>query len=675
MKSNNITLNAQQEQAFNLVKNTNFPFFLTGRAGTGKTTLIHYIQQNVDKSFVVVAYTGVAALLAQGMTIHSFFGMPFDPITRHTDFRLNSNKIEVLKNVDTIIIDEVSMVRCDLIDGIDRVLRRVMKNSQPFGGKQIIFVGDMYQLEPVVDRSDVGQMAFYQKVYHTDQPYFYKAHVLSLIKLPRIELTQVYRQTDANFLSMLDHIREGVCDAKELHVLNESGKHQFLHSSLDTLTLTSLNDAAEQINNARLAELDVPEYLYDGKVTGLFDIKRAPVSMRLALRVGARVMFCRNDRDHRWVNGTVGTVCHLAGDAITIRLDNGLECDVEPTSWDNYTYTFDAETGKLEKEVVGTLTQYPLKLAWAITIHKSQGMTFDRLNIDLSKGVFMAGQLYVAISRVKSLEGLGLSSAIMPYYIRRKPEIDRFMSENNNLDAIRTDVEDYQTFNQALLESDYDCAALECHRLMHEAIQAHQIEDAYFAAVKMLDTLFNPDLLRSEKRIPLLSGEDMHVLLLNTILALENGDYSMSIALADRGLLYDGAANFYYIKSMALTRMGQTDEAAAIIEEWRDYLHRMNEVVDCRCVYAIAKANFLLGKPFIADMQTMIRSNVLYLPAYEELRQMMHEKNLLLQADDKCSSLVQVFNSSDGNLSAAWRNNSQEARRALFRAIQSYPYE
>ncbi|MGN1154593.1 MAG: ATP-dependent RecD-like DNA helicase, partial [Agathobacter sp.] len=400
METNEIAvdmLNEEQVQALNLVQNTNFSFFLTGKAGTGKTTFLHYIQKNVDKQFVVVAPTGVAAILAGGVTIHSFFGMPFDPITPMTEFQINHDKQVMLRHVDTIIIDEVSMVRCDLIDGIDRILRKVMHNSHPFGGKQIIFSGDLYQLEPVIDRHDEGLMQFFREKYNTGKAYFYEANVFTRLKLPRIEFKKVYRQTDTRYLSILDHIRSGKYSPTELMLLNTNGLRTMQNSPKDTLTLCALNDTADSINTSHLSAIEKREIIYMGVVNGDFTNRRFPVQQELILKEGARVMFCRNDRNHRWVNGTVGTVASLTDKSICVSLDNGNICDVEPVTWENVAYTYNAKTKSLDKEIIGTYTQYPLKLAWAITIHKSQGMTFDRMNVDFSKGTFMPGQLYVAL--------------------------------------------------------------------------------------------------------------------------------------------------------------------------------------------------------------------------------------------------------------------------------------
>ena len=667
-------LNEEQVQALNLIQSTNFSFFLTGRAGTGKTTFLHYIQKNVDKQFVVVAPTGIAAILAGGVTIHSFFGMPFDPITPMTEFQINKDKQVILRHVDTIIIDEVSMVRCDLIDGIDRILRKVMHNSHPFGGKQIVFSGDLYQLEPVIDRHDEGLMQFFRAKYHTEKAYFYEANVFSRLKLPRIEFKKVYRQSDTRYLSILDHIRSGQYSPTELMILNTNGLRTMRNSPKDTLTLCALNDTADGINTSHLSAIEKQETIYMGVVDGDFANKRFPVQQELILKEGARVMFCRNDRNHRWVNGTVGTVDSLTDISISVRLDNGNICKVEPVTWENVAYTYNAETKSLDKKVIGTYTQYPLKLAWAITIHKSQGMTFDRMNVDFSKGTFMPGQLYVALSRVTSLAGLGLSSRIMPHYISKRPEIDLFMHQNDSMDEIKTGVEEYSVYNKALLEMDYDCAAKECLRLMHKAIKVRNIDDAYYAAIKLLDVLYNTDILQTESKYDLLSGKDIHTLLINAILSLENGDYTKTITLAEHGMLLDGAANFYFLKSIALSRMGNINEAISFNETWQKYVRSEDNVIDTRCLYKIAQTCFLAGTMFINDMQTVIQHNPWYVPAYETLRHMMHTKGLKLEADDETHQLIDAFNSMEDDFTSEWNNATIDERRALSKAIINYPY-
>ena len=353
-------LNEEQVQALNLVENSNSSFFLTGRAGTGKTTFLQYIQEHVNKSFIVVAPTGISAIIAGGVTIHSFFAMPLDPITKQTEFQINDRKWAMLRSIDTIIVDEVSMVRCDIIDGMDRILRTVTKNTQPFGGKQIIFSGDLYQLEPVFNKNDKGLVEFFYNEYNTDSPYFYHAHVFKRIKLPRIEFRKVYRQNDEHFLSILDNVRSGCYVSTDLMMLNNTALRNAQETDEDVLTLTARNESADTINANRLAAIDAPQFTYIGKVEGDFQSKRMPVQQELILKEGARVMFCRNDKDGRWVNGTTGTIYRLSEDEIFVRLDSGRKCAVEPATWENVDYTYDIETHKLEKEVVGTYTQYPL---------------------------------------------------------------------------------------------------------------------------------------------------------------------------------------------------------------------------------------------------------------------------------------------------------------------------
>jgi hypothetical protein len=358
-----------------------------------------------------------------------------------------------------------------------------------------------------------------------------------------------------------------------------------------------------------------------------------------------------------------------------VRLDSGRKCAVEPATWENVDYTYDIETHKLEKEVIGTYTQYPLKLAWAITIHKSQGMTFDRLKIDSSKGFFATGQLYVALSRARSLSGLSITNRIEPHHIRRKPEIDTFMSQHNNLEEVRNDVENYKLFNQSLILADYDSAAKESLRLMHNAIQNNHNEDAYYAAIKLMDSLFDTDILTPIQPISLLSGEDGHTLLINTILSIQNSNYTIAVALADKGILYDGSANFYYLKMIALIRLEQLQEALTVAKEWCSYLREQNEVVDVRCRYSLAKVSYLLDKPFMTDMQSVIRHCQLYVPAYELLRQMMHKNGYTLETSNENRNLVDVFNANEGNLTAAWRNSEVSAKRVLCHAILNFPYD
>ena len=395
--------NHEQQLAYELVANTNSSFFLTGRAGTGKTTFLHNVQKIVNKQFITLAPTGVAAIRAGGDTIHSFFGLPMEVCTPGTCGKMNEARILTLLHADTIIIDEVSMVRCDVMDAIDYTMRKTLKNNIPFGGKQMIFVGDMFQLPPVVKYG--AERDLLKDFYRTNDFFFYKSNAVKRIRLVKIEFQKVYRQEDTKFLHILENVRLNRVTPENIMHLNE---HVHTPSNEDgaVITLVSINKTADKINTQHLEEINAKEFVYEGTIDGKFDEKRLPVEMELRLKVGAQVMFTRNDQFKRWANGTLGTVKKLTKDEISVTLNNGETYVVPCCSWESYSYEYNREERKMKKELTGTFTQYPLKLAWAITVHKSQGMTFDKLSIDLSRGMFAPGQLYVALSRVKTLDGL-----------------------------------------------------------------------------------------------------------------------------------------------------------------------------------------------------------------------------------------------------------------------------
>ena len=374
--------NVEQQKAFELVAYTNTSFFITGKAGTGKTTFIKGIQKIVDKNFVVLAPTGIAALNVGGQTIHSFFGLPFEAIGPKTEFEVSREKRDVIKHTDTIIIDEASMVRCDWVDGIDRFLRKLMKTHLPFGGKQMLFVGDLFQLPPVVVfGSATADML--QDMYGSGTPYFYKANVMKRINLPKIEFQKVYRQKDLRFLEILN---------QRVSTDDKVGDYSVI--------LTAYVKLADGINEKKLDDIDSEEFSFEGDIEGDFRIQETPVPMELRLKAGAQVIFCRNDFGHGLVNGTIAKVIELGEDHIRVALEDGRKINVEKMVWEKHKSVYNKETQKVETEVTGSFTQYPLKLAWAITIHKSQGMTFNRMHFDLTRGTFAPGQAYVAISRL-----------------------------------------------------------------------------------------------------------------------------------------------------------------------------------------------------------------------------------------------------------------------------------
>ena len=670
--------NKEQCLALDLVQNTNISFFLTGCAGTGKTTFLQYIQEYVNKKFVLVAPTGIAALVAGGTTIHSFFGMPWEPITSKTtldDFSLNDSKWETLRAVDTIIIDEVSMVRCDMIDGIDKVLRAATLSSLPFGGKQIIFSGDLYQLDPVYQTNDEGLVNFYQEEYHTYKPYFFYAHVFQQMKLFRIELQKVYRQKDVQFLSILKHIRQCEYIRNDIELLNTTGlANDTVNQMLDKdeqLTLSAYRATVDAINEKKLQELPEPSYTYTGQIEGKFNKNNFPAPMELTLKIGARVMFVKNDSNHLWVNGTLGTVENLSEEDIEVVLDNGLLVNVDRERWDAIEYEYDKETGVLDKVVVGSYSQYPLTLAWAITIHKSQGMTFDKVTIDLERGIFAAGQLYVALSRVTSLKGMALNAIIKPSYIKPKKEVEQFMQQNRLLHDIENAIIQNEGYYKAFRKQDYDMAMKEINRQFASAIEAHDIDFANILASQLMDSTYNPEeFLADSLPQSVIIEKGMRNILTNAIISAKNAQYDEALNYIRRGLVLQPSTHLYYLKSIILFELKRFEEAKQLHMEWKQYLKKHYDEVNTTYLLCVARTNFELGLPYIKEMRRIIRRNKSYYPFILRLRKMMLHDNDYLEENNV---LAQAFNSSDSDFEELLRNTSPDDYDKLIEAILKHP--
>ena len=475
------------QDAIRIIQNTHQTLFLTGKAGTGKSTFLRYIAQTTKKKYIVLAPTGIAAINAGGSTLHSFFKLPFHPLlpndTRYTQRKLkdtlkyNGEKRKILREVELIIIDEISMVRADIIDFIDKVLRVYSRNIyQPFGGKQLLLVGDMYQLEPVL-KEDERQLL---KPYYPST-FFFDALVFKEMKLVSIELQKVYRQTDPTFINILDSIRTTSVSIDQLSTLNKQvGKAIANDKNKLAITLSGKRDTVDHINEQELSRLPGKPITLYGHIEGDFPESNLPTPIELYLKVGAQVLFIKNDKEKRWVNGTLGTIVSFSKEEptiIVVRTEKGEEVNVEQEIWSNVIYSYNEKEQKIEEQEIGVYQQYPLKLAWAITIHKSQGLTFNNVNIDLTGGVFAGGQTYVALSRCTSLEGISLKYPIRKEDVFIRSEIVQFAQRYNNQDLIK------QVLEESKADREYQQAVLAFNKgdmeeaLSHFFVAIHQRYD------------------------------------------------------------------------------------------------------------------------------------------------------------------------------------------------------
>ncbi len=487
-------LNFELQLASRFIEETDTNVFLTGKAGTGKTTFLKTLQQQTAKRMIITAPTGVAAINANGVTLHSFFQLPLGPFIpgtqateekRHQQFKLANYKRRIISSLDLLVIDEISMVRADLLDAVDDVLRRFRKNSLPFGGVQLLMIGDLHQLPPIAKEEDWQLL---RQAYNS--VYFFNSHALAKVGFVGIELKHIYRQSDERFIAILNQIRENQLNQDSVRELNKRFIQGFAPKpDQDYITLTTHNARAESINSSKLDLIQQQEKVYTASVSGEFPEHSFPAPKKLSLKKGAQVMFLRNDtaNEKQYYNGKIGKIVGLFSDEILIKCpEDGKTVCVEPVTWENIRYSLNKEKTKIEEEQIGTFKQFPLKLAWAVTIHKSQGLTFERVIIDAG-AAFVHGQTYVALSRCKSIDGIVLTSAISTKGIqldRAIAEFDQILRENPPSGDLLDKAKNH--YQQKLL---YDCFDFEELKEHVNRLMNHLHSDPITVSNDVLDCL------------------------------------------------------------------------------------------------------------------------------------------------------------------------------------------
>ena len=532
--------NEQLDLAWQFVERTGVNVFLTGKAGTGKTTFLRRLKERSPKRMVVVAPTGVAAINAGGVTIHSFFQFPLSPYipggsfnSKDEKYRFSKEKKNIIRTLDLLVIDEISMVRADLLDQIDAVLRLHKDRHRPFGGVQLLMIGDLSQLAPVVKDNEWTLLREYYRT-----PYFFGSHALQQTQHVTIELTHVYRQTDHTFINILNEVRENRLTADSLARLNSrvvtsatvGSTSHFPLDSDGTIRLTTHNATANRYNEECMDALEGVRFSFRAQVTGTFPESSYPAEEKLVLKKGCQVMFLKNDsQGSRYYNGKLGIVSAIDGQHIRVRgIDDGEETEVESDVWTNARYVIDKDTKEIREEIEGEFRQYPLRLAWAITVHKSQGLTFDRAVLDVN-AAFAAGQVYVALSRCRSLEGLVLTAPLLPSSVRTDALVTDYMN-------VELEQAQHTAGHLSTLERDYYLA------MLTELFNFKSLEGDFHRMLRLIDEhLYKvyPLLLKEYKQADERLAKEVTAVSANfyrqyVTLVMESADYAADELLAER---------------------------------------------------------------------------------------------------------------------------------------------
>lgn len=626
--------NKEQQIAWHLIENAGANLFLTGKAGTGKTTFLHKLKAKTEKNMVIVAPTGIAAINAGGVTIHSFFQLPTQPFVPgnerllHKETKLTKEKREIIKQLDLLVIDEVSMVRADLLDMVDWALRNYKDPRKPFGGVQMLLIGDLHQLPPVTTNEDAPIL---RQAYSTY--FFFGSHAFQKTRFLTITLQKVYRQKEAQFLDILNRIRENEIDNEVLDCLNQRlNKHLEKVDNQKFIRLVTHNKQAQQINEERLEKLKGKAYFYDAVKSGNFPEKNFPTAGTLKLKRGAQVMFLRNDPMKRYFNGKIGKIVDINADHIRVKDDTGATFEVEPCEWKNVSYYLDPETKEIRENVEGRFSQYPLRLAWAITIHKSQGLTFDHVVINGGRA-FASGQIYVALSRCRTLDGLSLDTPLSSGVFIRNRDVDDFIDQVCNFtptEDLMGEIERNYYYQELTEQFDFQPLA---DRYTEVATFLHFNGKDHVALQKIVDD-FSPEIAEKVVNVAhVFRKEYAH-------LFAQAADYQHDTALQDR---LKAAANYFLTKMRELSDL-EADLWIELVEDneemQRYYLQLLRELVaETHLKLKTLQLLLDIGYFDVAQFVKTASRNRLFTPEMKRIRVRVSEtESLFLEGQNECQN-------------------------------------
>lgn len=646
---NNLVFETPAEQAFIKCFNSdsNKSIVLTGSAGCGKTTILKYCVQNGKRNVVKSAFTGAAARNIDGRTLNSLFQLPFGVITPATDLKCTHTMQECIERMDCLVIDEVFSCPAYILDAVDKIMRNARKDNRPMGGVRCVLMGDPKQLAPVANSRDPEERKAIIDMYGEGMPYVWKSRVWKELNPFNIHLTKIHRQADAEFQQILERASIGSNTEADIARLNQCVRPAFNDKAV---TITPYNKAADVINDNEMAKLGTPEFIFEGTTSGNYPYKDAdlPAPKELKLKVGCRVMATRNCKLHGFYNASLGTVTKLTDKEVFVKFDHKTsETNVPRMVWESKENHYNPETKQMDSRITGTYTQFPLRIGYAISIHKSQGQTYTAVNIDTTRRFFCDGMGYVALSRCRSLEGITFNHPLDRSYIRQSFEVLKYLKDSQLTDNLDAELEAFSAIDGAAYRGDYDNACKEGVRFVRNAIADGKIHFAAELIRKIYGVMIADDLSGTMKGVIGVSGNELDTLLVNAFCSVYSGRYNDAIRYANNILCIATMPEALYIKARAeylIKAYVACDQTNSGILNGGSYASLYDPFNDCKALFLAGITGRELGDSNLALWQRIIKLRPKYLRAYIELRKDMLKAGLSLPQGEDLPTIIIKWN-------------------------------